>query len=137
MSILSEFKSFAIRGNAVDLAVGIIVGGAFGKIITSFVNDVIMPPVGLLLGGVNFADKAWVLKEAVGDAPAVLLKYGLFVNVVIDFLLVALIIFLIVKQLNRFSPATPPPPVTTKKCTLCLSVIDVNAKKCAFCTSSI
>jgi len=100
MSIIKEFKEFAIKGNAVDMAVGIIIGAAFGKIVSSLVTDVIMPPIGLLLGGVDFKNLAVTLKEAVGEAPAVLLRYGLFINNVIDFLIVAFAIFLVVKGIN-------------------------------------
>jgi large conductance mechanosensitive channel len=113
MGMLQEFRDFAMRGNVVDLAVGVIIGGAFGKITTSLVNDVIMPPVGLLLGGVDFSDKAVVLKEAAGAVPAVTLKYGLFINSVIDFLIVAAAIFGVVKAMNSMrkqqeaAPAAP------------------------------
>lgn len=100
MGMMGEFKEFAVKGNVVDLAVGIIIGGAFGKIVTSVVNDVIMPPIGLLLGGVDFSDLAIVLKKAAGDAAAVTLNYGLFIQTVIDFLIVAWAVFLLVKGLN-------------------------------------
>jgi large conductance mechanosensitive channel len=100
MSILKEFKDFAVKGNAVDMAVGIIIGAGFGKIVSSLVNDVIMPPIGLLLGGVDFKNLQATLKAATIDAPAVTLKYGLFVNTVIDFVIVAFVIFLVVKGIN-------------------------------------
>jgi large conductance mechanosensitive channel len=100
MSIIKEFKEFAVKGNAVDMAVGIIIGAAFGKIVSSLVGDVIMPPVGLLLGGVDFKNLMVILKEATLDAPAVTLRYGLFINNVIDFTIVAFSIFLVVKGLN-------------------------------------
>lgn len=101
MSIVSEFKDFAIKGNAVDMAVGLIVGASFGKIVSSLVGDVLMPPIGLLLGGVNFKDLKLVLKAAQSaDVPAVTLNYGLFINTVIDFLIVAFCIFLVVKGVN-------------------------------------
>lgn len=101
MSIVKEFKEFAIKGNAVDMAVGIIIGAAFGKIITSLVNDVIMPPIGLLLGGVDFKNLKIVLKAAVNDEiPAVTLNYGAFINTTLDFLIVALSIFVVVKGIN-------------------------------------
>jgi len=99
--MLKEFKSFAIKGNAIDLAVGVVIGAAFGKIVTSLVSDVIMPPLGLLLGGVDFADKAIVLKAATADAPAIILGYGLFINSVIDFLIIAWAIFMVVRILNK------------------------------------
>jgi large conductance mechanosensitive channel len=100
MSILKEFKDFAVKGNAVDMAVGIIIGAGFGKIVSSLVNDVIMPPIGLLLGGVDFKNLQVILKAAAGDVPAVTLKYGLFINTVIDFVIVAFVIFLVVKGIN-------------------------------------
>ena len=100
MSIAGEFREFAVKGNVVDMAVGIIIGGAFGKIVTSLVNDVIMPPIGLLLGGVNFTDLAVTLKASIGDAAAVTLNYGRFIQTVVDFLIVAWAIFLLVKGLN-------------------------------------
>jgi large conductance mechanosensitive channel len=113
MSFFQEFKAFAMRGNVVDMAVGIVVGGAFGKITTSFVNDVLMPPIGLLLGGVDFSDLAVTLKEGSAGAPAVALKYGAFINTVLDFLIIAFAIFLVVKAmtaLKREAPAAPPGP---------------------------
>jgi len=112
----SEFKAFALRGNVVDLAVGVIIGGAFGKIVSSFVNDVVMPPIGLLTGGADFADQVFVLKDAVGETPAVAIKYGSFVNSIVDFVIVAFVIFLAVRAMNRMmrqeaeKPAPPPGP---------------------------
>jgi large conductance mechanosensitive channel len=116
MSMMSEFKSFAMRGNVIDMAVGIVIGGAFGKIVSSFVNDVLMPPIGILLGGVDFGDLAVVLKEASGDAAAVTLKYGSFIQTVLDFLIIAFAIFMVVKAMNNLkkkeeaAPAAPPKP---------------------------
>jgi large conductance mechanosensitive channel len=116
MGMVQEFKSFAMRGNVVDMAVGIIIGGAFGKIVTSLVNDVIMPPIGVLLGGVDFSNIAITLREAAGNAPAVTLGIGVFVNTVINFLIVAFAIFLLVKAMNaakkkeEAAPAAPPAP---------------------------
>ena len=107
MKILQEFKSFAMRGNVVDLAVGVIIGTAFGKIVTSLVADVVMPPIGLLLGGVDFSELAITLKEAVGDTPAVTINIGLFINTLIDFMIVAFVIFMVIKQLNRFRYVAP------------------------------
>jgi len=97
---MKEFKEFAVKGNAVDMAVGIIIGASFGKIVNSIVNDVVMPPIGILLGGVNFSDFAIVLKKATATEPAVLLKYGLFINNLIDFLIVAFCVFIMVKAIN-------------------------------------
>ncbi|TBU90974.1 large-conductance mechanosensitive channel protein MscL [Stutzerimonas kirkiae] len=116
MSFISEFKTFAVRGNVIDMAVGIIIGAAFGKIVSSFVDGVIMPPLGLLIGGVDFSDLAIVLKEAAGDAPAVLLSYGAFIQTVVDFAIVAFAIFLAIKAINHLkreeaaAPAAPPAP---------------------------
>jgi len=116
MSILSEFKAFAVKGNVVDMAVGIIIGAAFGKIVSSFVGDVVMPPIGLLIGGVDFSDLAITLKAAEGDIPAVVLSYGKFIQNVLDFVIVAFAIFMGVKVINRLkreeaaAPAEPPAP---------------------------
>ncbi|HVP30934.1 MAG TPA: large-conductance mechanosensitive channel protein MscL [Myxococcota bacterium] len=114
MGFFQEFKDFAMRGNVVDLAVGVVVGAAFGKVTGSFVNDVLMPPIGLLLGGVDFSNLAVTLSGPEGDKPAVLLKYGVFINTIIDFLIVAFAIFLVVKGMNtlmrRKAEAPPPPP---------------------------
>lgn len=116
MSILSEFKAFAVKGNVVDMAVGIIIGAAFGKIVSSFVGDVVMPPIGLLIGGVDFSDLAITLKAAEGDLPAVVLSYGKFIQTVLDFVIVAFAIFMGVKVINRLKreeaaePALPPTP---------------------------
>jgi len=114
MKILEEFKTFAMRGNVVDMAVGIIIGAAFGKIVTSIVNDIIMPPIGLLVGGVNFSELQIVLKEAVAENPAVTINYGNFVQVVFDFIIVAFAIFMIIKLMNsakkKEEPAPAPPP---------------------------
>lgn len=116
MGMMSEFKSFAMRGNVVDMAVGIVIGGAFGKIVSSFVNDVLMPPIGMLMGGVDFGDLAVTLKEASGEVAAVTLNYGSFIQTVIDFLIIAFAIFMVVKAMNNMkkkeeeAPAAPPKP---------------------------
>jgi large conductance mechanosensitive channel len=116
MGMMSEFKDFAVKGNAVDMAVGIVIGAAFGKIVSSVVADVIMPPIGMLMGGVNFTDLAFVLKDAVGDTPAVLIKYGSFVQTVVDFTIIAFAIFMVVKAINAMkkkeeeAPAEPAKP---------------------------
>jgi len=116
MSMMSEFKSFAMRGNVIDMAVGIVIGGAFGKIVSSFVSDVLMPPIGMLLGGVDFSDLAIVLKEAVGETAAVTLNYGVFIQTILDFMIIAFAIFMVVKAMNRMkkkeeaAPAAPPKP---------------------------
>ena len=116
MSMMSEFKSFAMRGNVIDMAVGIVIGGAFGKIVSSFVNDVLMPPIGMMMGGVDFSDLAVVLKEASGDVVAVTLNYGSFIQTVVDFVIIAFAIFMVVKAMNNMkkkeeeAPAAPPKP---------------------------
>ena len=104
MSMMSEFRDFAMRGNVVDMAVGIVIGGAFGKIVSSFVNDVLMPPIGLLVGGVDFADLAITLQEASGDVAAVTVNYGSFIQTVIDFVIIAFAIFMVVKAMNSVMP---------------------------------
>lgn len=115
MSILKEFKEFAVKGNAVDMAVGIIIGAAFGKIISSLVADVVMPPIGVLVGGVDFTKLGITLKEAVGDVPAVTLNYGNFIQAVVDFTIIAFAIFMMIKLINRLkkqeaAPVAPPEP---------------------------
>jgi len=116
MKFFDEFKKFAMRGNVIDLAVGIIVGAAFGKIVSSLVADIIMPPIGLLLGGVDFSNFAITLKHAEGDQPAVLLRYGLFINTLIDFIIIAFAIFVVIKGINSLKkkeeekPAVAPEP---------------------------
>ena len=116
MSIVSEFKAFAMKGNVVDLAVGVIIGAAFGKIVDSVVGDLIMPPIGLLIGGVDFTDLAITLKAAEGDLPAVMLSYGKFLQTILDFMIVAFAIFMGVKAINRLkreeaaAPEAPPAP---------------------------
>lgn len=113
MGFLAEFKEFAVKGNVMDMAVGVIIGGAFGKIVTSFIDDVIMPPVGLVLGGMDFSKLAITLKAAQGEAPAVMLKWGAFVQTVLDFTILAFCIFMMVKAVNSWrkeEPAEPPAP---------------------------
>jgi len=150
--MLKEFKEFAMRGNVLDMAVGIVIGAAFGTIIKSLVADVIMPPIGLLLGGVDFANLFVVLKAgaeaaapyaSLADAQAagaVTINYGAFINTVISFLIVAFAIFMLIKGMNsakRKEEAAPAAAPTTKKCGQCLSEIPLEAKKCAFCTSAV
>ncbi len=121
MSLLTEFKAFAVRGNVVDMAVGIIIGAAFGKVVASFVNDIIMPPIGLLIGGVNFKDLAVILKDTVGEAAAVTLNYGAFIQTIIDFLIIAAAIVVAIMVMNELQrkeeevteeAAVPPPQET-------------------------
>lgn len=154
---LNEFKAFALRGNVMDLAVGVIIGGAFQKIVTSVVNDLIMPWIGVITGGVNFTDQFVIISNPKGadltlintltDAKAAgvtTFNYGAFITAVIDFIIMALIIFLLVKGINKLQnlgkkkeePAAPAAP-TTKKCPYCFSEIDINATRCAHCTSEL
>ncbi|MFO7619750.1 MAG: large-conductance mechanosensitive channel protein MscL [Bacteroidales bacterium] len=133
MKILDEFKAFAIKGNVVDMAVGIIIGLAFGKIVSSAVNDVIMPPIGLLLGGVNFTDLQIVMKAATETVPAVTWNYGNFIQVIIDFLIVAFVVFLLIKAINagkkKEAAAPPPPPPAPSKEEILLTEIRDLLKK--------
>jgi len=134
MEMLKEFKAFAMKGNVVDLAVAVIIGGAFGKVVTSVVNDIIMPPIGLLLGGVDFSELKVIMKGATAEVEAVTLNYGAFINTVIDFLIVAFAIFMVIKAINatkKKQPASPPPapPVPTKEETLLTEIRDLLAKK--------
>lgn len=145
--MLKEFKEFAIKGNMVDLAIGVIMGGAFGAVVSSLVKDVIMPPIGALLGGVDFASKMWVIKEgataapyatpaAAAEAGAVVMSYGAFINTVINFLIVALVIFFLVKAMNKLRKQAEE-EVTTKECPYCKSEIALEATRCPACTSSL
>ena len=111
MGMMSEFKDFAMRGNVVDMAVGIVIGGAFGKIVASFVRDVLMPPIGMILGGVDFSDLAITLKDAVGETAAVVISYGSFIQTVVDFIIIAFAIFMVVKAMNSMKkPEEAPEP---------------------------
>jgi len=139
MGMITEFKQFAMRGNVVDMAVGIIIGGAFGKIVSSLVNDVIMPPIGLLLGNVDFSQLAITLTEKTAEAEAVTIKYGVFINTILDFIIVAFAIFIVIKQMNRLkkkeeAPAAVP---TSKECPQCFTVIPIKAVRCPHCTSEL
>ena len=132
--MLKEFKEFAMKGNVVDLAVAVVIGGAFGKIVTSFVNDVIMPPIGLLLGGADFSNLKVVMKAATEEAEAVTLNYGSFINTLVDFIIVAFAIFMVIKGLNSLKKKKeeappPPPPGPTKEETLLTEIRDLLAKK--------
>ncbi len=139
MSMMKEFREFAVKGNVADMAVGIIIGAAFGKIVSSLVNDVIMPPIGLLLGGLDFGSFALTLKGALGDQPAVLLRYGVFLNSLVDFIIVAFAIFMVIRMMNKMRrkeevPAAAP---TTKECPECKMTIPIQATKCGHCTTVI
>ena len=144
--MFKEFKEFIMRGNVVDLAIAVVIGGAFGKIITSLVEDVLMPPIGLALGKVDFSNlflnlsgKDFPSVAAAKAAGAATLNYGIFFNHVINFLIVALAIFLLIKQINRMNKPAPAPAAapTTKDCPHCLSAVPLKATKCAHCTSEL
>lgn len=137
MSIIQEFKTFALRGSMVDLAIGVIIGAAFGKVVSSLVSDVVMPPIGLLLGSVDFSSLSLVLKPAVDKQAAVMIKYGSFINTIIDFIIVSLAIFFVIQVMNRLRKEEPPLEPNTKDCPQCLMVIPRNAKKCGHCCSNI
>ena len=138
MGMLKEFKDFAMRGNVLDMAIGIVIGAAFGKIVTSMVNDVIMPPLGMVLGKVDFSSLKITLQEAVDKTPAVAINYGAFINTILDFVIVAFCIFLVIKQVNRFTkkPEAPAAP-TTKACSYCQTDIPIKATRCPNCTSQL
>ena len=142
--MFAEFKKFIMRGNVMDLAIGVIIGAAFGKIVTSLVDDVLMPVIGLAAGKIDFSNlfvslngQSYPTLAAAKAAAAPTLNYGLFINAVIQFLIVAFVIFLIVKQVNRLMPAPPPPPASTKDCPQCFSKIPLQAKRCPACTSTL
>ena len=148
--MFKEFKEFAMKGNVVDMAVGIIIGAAFGTIIKSLVSDIIMPPIGLLLGNVDFANLFIVLKEGTGAGPfaaladaqkagAVTINYGLFINTIISFVIVAFAVFILIHNINKLKrqEEAPPEEPTTKECPYCLSTIAIKATRCAFCTADL
>jgi len=144
--MFKEFKEFAMRGNVLDMAIGIIIGAAFGKIVTSLVNDVVMPPIGLLLGKVDFTNLylnlsggSFVSLAEAEAAGAPLIKYGVFLNTVLDFVIVAFVIFLVVRQVNKLKrkEEAPPPAPTTKDCPYCVTAIPIKATRCPSCTSEL
>ena len=148
MSFAKEFKEFAMKGNVIDMAIGIIIGAAFGTIIKSLVDDVLMPPIGLLLGNVDFSNLFMTIKEGKVAAPyaslaaakaagAVTVNIGVFINTIISFLIVAFSVFLVIKNVNRFKKEPPPADPTTKDCPFCLSAIPIKATKCPQCTSEL
>ena len=142
--MLKEFKEFAMRGNVMDMAIGIIVGAAFGRIITSLVNDVLMPPIGLVLGKVDFSSlfinlsgTSYATLAEAKKAGASVIAYGAFLNTILDFVIVAFVIFLLIKQLNRLKKPAPAAAPATKDCPFCLSAIPVKATRCPHCTSQL
>ena len=144
--MLSEFKKFAMRGNVVDMAVGIVIGAAFGKIVSSLVQDIIMPPIGLLMGNVDFGSlyvnlsgTAYESLAAAQEAAAPTINYGLFINTVLDFVIVAFAIFMVVRMMNKLQKQEEAPPAapTTRECPACLSTIPIKATRCAHCTMDL
>lgn len=142
--VLKEFKEFAMRGNVLDMAVGIVIGAAFGRIITSFVDDILMPPIGLLLGKVDFsnlyvslAGKTYESLAAAKAAGAATLNYGIFFNHLVNFLIVAFAIFMLIRQVNRLKREQPAAAPATKDCPFCLSAVSIKATRCAHCTSQL
>jgi large conductance mechanosensitive channel len=142
--VLKDFKEFAMRGNVLDLAVGVIIGAAFGKIVTSFVTDIIMPPLGLLAGNIDFSNlfislggQNYATLAEAKEAGAPTINYGLFINACIDFLLVAFAVFLLIRQVNRLKSAPAPAAVTTKECPYCASLVPLKAQRCPQCTSQL
>jgi large conductance mechanosensitive channel len=146
--MFKEFKEFAMRGNVVDMAVGIIIGAAFGTIVKSLVSDVIMPPIGLLLGNVDFSNLFVVLKAGATAGPyasladaqaagAVTINYGFFINTIISFIIVAFAVFMIIRQMNRMKKEAPAAAPSTKECPFCLSAVPLKATRCPFCTSDL
>ena len=145
MGMMKEFRDFAMRGNVVDMAVGVIIGAAFGKVVSSMVNDVLMPPIGKLVGNVDFSSLFLDLSggshpslDAAKAAGAATINYGLFINTLLDFVIVAFVIFLLVRGMNRMKKAEPPPAApTTRPCPQCLMEIPLQAKRCGHCTSEV
>ncbi|MBT0653889.1 large conductance mechanosensitive channel protein MscL [Geomobilimonas luticola] len=142
--MLEEFKKFAMRGNVVDLAVGIIIGGAFGKIVSSFVADILMPPLGKIMGKVDFTNlfidlsgTGYTSLAEAKKAGAATINYGLFINTIIDFIIVAFAIFLLIRQINRLKKEEEAPPPATKECPHCVSSIPIKASRCPNCTSTL
>jgi large conductance mechanosensitive channel len=150
MGLFKEFKEFALRGNVVDMAVGVIIGGAFGKVVSSIVKDLFMPPIGMLLGNVNFGDlyisldpettKGATSLVKAQETGAAIIAYGAFLNTVIDFFIMAVCIFLVIKAMNKLTTTVlreKPPDPTTKECPFCISTIPIQATRCGFCTSQL
>ena len=142
--MIKEFREFIQRGNVVDLAVAVVIGVAFGKIVTSFVDDILMPPIGVALGNVDFSNlfinlsgKEYPSVAAAKAAGAATLNYGIFINTILNFIIIAFAVFLIVRQINRMQTPAPAPAASTKDCPYCLTPIPLKAVKCAHCTSEI
>jgi large conductance mechanosensitive channel len=149
--MLKEFKEFAMRGNVIDMAVGIVIGSAFGAIVNSLVNDILMPPLGMILGGIDFSDKFWLLKTGASPGPyesllaaqeagAVTINYGLFINAIVSFIIIAFALFLIIRNINRLQKTedeTTDLTPTTKNCPYCFTEIPIKALRCPHCTSEL
>jgi len=142
--MLKEFKEFALKGNVVDLAIAVIIGAAFGKVVSSFVNDIIMPPIGMLLGGVSFSDlfisldgQTYPSLAVAQAAGAATINYGVFLTTIIDFVIIAWVLFLVVKAMNRMKKAPAPADPTTKTCPQCATEIPIKAVRCPHCTSNL
>lgn len=146
--MLEEFKKFIMRGNVIDMAVGIVMGAAFGGIVNSFVNDVLMPPIGVLLGGIDFSNLFLLIKKGATPGPyltlaqaqeagAVTLNYGVFINTIISFLIIAAAIFMVIRFLNQLKKKEEVPPPATKECPFCFTVIPIKAKRCPNCTTEL
>lgn len=142
--MFKEFKEFAVKGNVIDLAIGVIIGGAFGKIVSSLVNDIIMPIIGGLIGKVDFSNffisldgKEYVSLQQAKDAGAATLNYGVFLNTIIEFLIISFSLFLVIRQINRLKRKEEPAPVTTKTCEYCFTEIPLEATRCPHCTSML
>jgi large conductance mechanosensitive channel len=142
--MIQDFKTFIMRGNVIDLAVGIIIGVAFGRIVTSLVNDIVMPPIGLILGRVDFSnlfinltDTTYISLAEAQEAGAATINYGLFINTVFEFIIIALVIFLVIRQFNRLQREEEAAPATTKDCPYCMTSIPIQANRCPNCTSDL
>lgn len=136
--MFKEFKEFAMRGNAIDMAVGIIIGAAFGKVISSLVKDIIMPPLGMLLGKVDFSSLSITLQHQTATSSAVTINYGIFINTIIDFIIVAFAIFIVIKQMNKLTKSTEKKEeISIKTCPFCDSTISIKASRCPNCTSQL
>ncbi len=142
--MFKEFKEFAMKGNVVDMAIGVIIGGAFGKIVASLVSDIIMPPIGFIMGGVNFDSlflalngKSYASLAEAQAAGAPIITYGVFINTVVDFLIVAMALFIVIKGINKFKKEEAPAEVTTKECPFCKTEIHKDATRCPNCTSEL
>jgi large conductance mechanosensitive channel len=137
MSLVKDFRDFANRGNLIDLAVAVVLGGAFGKIVNSIVNDIIMPPIGLLIGGIDFSAMKIVIKDSAVPGEVVSINYGMLINVIVNFLIIAWCVFIILRVIQRFQKKEEAAAPTTKKCPECAMAIPIEAKKCGYCATNL